>query len=197
MALRDLTDEQLVAECRLEGSAQREAAKDELFSRHYATVARWCLRMTSDREAAADLAQDVFLKAHRYLDSFRGQSRFSTWLYTIARNETADRFKSMPAPVESEEILADLADDAPGPEQQADIASRGRRVREFLASTLDETERAVFALHFGEDMPLAAVTRTLGLDNRSGAKAYLVSARRKLARVLDRSQVALGAREDA
>jgi DNA-directed RNA polymerase specialized sigma24 family protein len=53
-------------------------------------------------------------------------------------------------------------------------------VRTLLAETLDETERRVMTLHYGEDLTLDAVTRLLGLTNASGAKAYIVSARRKL-----------------
>jgi hypothetical protein len=46
---------------------------------------------------------------------------------------------------------------------------------------LDKTEARVMMLHYGQEMPLNAVSRMLGLTNKSGAKAYIVSARRKLA----------------
>ena len=55
-----------------------------------------------------------------------------------------------------------------------------------MLDTLDPTERAVFVLHYGDDLSLDTVTRTLGLDNASGAKAYVVSAKRKLARAVKR-----------
>ena len=60
------------------------------------------------------------------------------------------------------------------------------QVRKLLAETLDETEQAVFTLHYGEDVPLDAITRLLGLQNASGAKAHVVSAKRKLARAVQR-----------
>ena len=66
-------------------------------------------------------------------------------------------------------------------------------MRALLATALDETERRVFTLHYGEDVPLDAITRLLRLTNASGAKAYVVSARRKLARAVQR----LRARGDA
>ena len=56
-------------------------------------------------------------------------------------------------------------------------------VRELLNHALDETEKAVFTLHYAEELPLATITRMLGLENQSGAKAYIVSAKRKLARL--------------
>ena len=59
-------------------------------------------------------------------------------------------------------------------------------MRQLLAESLDETERTVMTLHYGEEMPLDAITRTLKLANASGAKAYIVSARRKLNRAIER-----------
>ncbi|PYQ99154.1 MAG: hypothetical protein DMF96_08195 [Acidobacteria bacterium] len=88
MSLGDLSDQELLAEYAKRSGSLRDAVVNELFERHYARVARWCLRFAGDRDAAADLAQDVFLKAHRHLGSFKGASRFSTWLYTIVRNES-------------------------------------------------------------------------------------------------------------
>jgi len=53
-------------------------------------------------------------------------------------------------------------------------------IRTIMDDALDETERHVMTLHYGHDMRLDAITAALGLTNASGAKAYIVSARRKL-----------------
>jgi RNA polymerase sigma factor (sigma-70 family) len=186
MGYAELSDEELLAEARRLTGPKREALVNELFSRHYQRVGRWCLRFTGHRESAADLAQDVFLKAHRHLDSFKATSRFSTWLYSIVRNESFNRLQRASPPTDSDEVLADVAALDEGPEELADRSERGQHVREFLAETLDRLERAVFVLHYGEEMPLEAVTRLLRLENTSGAKAYIVSARRKLAKATRR-----------
>lgn len=165
---------------------QKRAAADRLFSRYYERVSRWCYRFTGDRDAATDLAQEVFLKAHRHLDSFRGNAQFATWLYSIVRNEAFNRAKRTKAPVESEEVLLDVPSLAPDPEAIATQNSRSRRLHRFLTDTLDETERTVFTLHYGEELPLDAITRMLRLDNTSGAKAYIVSAKRKLSRAAEK-----------
>src|SRR5450755_4399818 len=86
MPLDHLADEELASRYREAASpAAREPYVDELFRRNYSRVARWCLRFTNDRESAADLSQDVFTNAYQNLHSFQGQSRFSTWLFSIAR----------------------------------------------------------------------------------------------------------------
>ena len=159
---------------------------ERLFASYYERVGRWCFRFTGDRESAADLAQEVFLKAHRHLDSFRGQSELGTWLYTIVRNEAITRMKRNAPQTESEEALVEVPSLDPNPEQVATDASRSRRLHRFLHDTLDETERTVFTLHYGDDVPLDAITRMLRLENASGAKAYVVSAKRKLARAVEK-----------
>lgn len=181
------TDEELLAAWRHAKPEHRRAAADRLFARYYERVGGWCFRLTGEREAAADLAQDVFLKAHRHLESFQGHSRFGTWLYSIARNEAINRSKRAALPLDdSEEALLDVATLEPDPEQLAARNSRARWLQTFLAQTLDEKERTVFTLHYGDDLPLDAITRLLRLENSSGAKAYIVSAKRKLARAAQR-----------
>ena len=91
-----------------------------------------------------------------------------------------------PPATESEDALVDLPDLEPGPEDIATYKSRARRLHEFLSTTLDDTERTVFTLHYGDDMPLDVITRQLRLANASGAKAYIVSAKRKIARAVRR-----------
>ena len=186
MPLRAQSDEALFEEWRKRTDADRGALIDELFGRHYERVARWCLRFTGDREQAADLAQDVFLKAYRHLDSFRGASRFSTWLYTIVRNECMTRIDRSISPIDKDEVIAAAASLDPPPDELVARNERGARLREFLIATLEPLERRVFVLHYGDEMPLDAITRLLRLDNASGAKAYIVSARRKLARATQR-----------
>jgi RNA polymerase sigma-70 factor (ECF subfamily) len=159
---------------------------DELFAQYYERVSRWCYRFTGERESAADLAQEVFLKAHRNLQSFRGTSQFGTWLYSIVRNEALNRMKRSTPETELDETLMQVPALEPTPEESATQASSSRRLHQLLAATLDETERTVFTLHYGDDVPLDAITRMLRLDNSSGAKAYIVSAKRKLARAVER-----------
>src|SRR5689334_6802663 len=112
-SVESLSDEELVAKYRSgAGSAHCEHWLNELFQRHHSRVALWCLRMTGDRESAADLAQEVFLKAFRHLDSYRGDSKFSTWLYSIARNHCFTEIRSRAtAPQEvGEPLLLEFAD---------------------------------------------------------------------------------------
>ncbi|MEI9949621.1 MAG: sigma-70 family RNA polymerase sigma factor [Pseudomonadota bacterium] len=78
--MTDLTD--LVERCKAgDGLAFRE-----MFRNHRADVARLALRMTGRPGELEDLVQEVFLQVYRSIKDFRGQSRFSTWLYRLTVN---------------------------------------------------------------------------------------------------------------
>ncbi len=84
-----------------------------------------------------------------------------------------------------EELLEGLPDgDASSPDRFLEREGSAQIVRALLDQALDEMEKMVFCLHYGDDVPLEVITRLLGLENRSGAKAYIVSARRKLSRAV-------------
>jgi RNA polymerase sigma-70 factor (ECF subfamily) len=191
MPLEELADEELARRYRdASDSPERELFVNELFRRNFARVARWCLRFTADRETAADLSQEILTKAYQSLNSFQGQSKFSTWLFSIARNHCLNAVRAnarqateLKADVH-EQFMAEIADESATPHAALERESSAKLVSELLNQGLDETEKVVFTLHYGEDLPLDAITRLLGLENRSGAKAFIVSAKRKLARLV-------------
>src|ERR1700760_2650842 len=74
-----LSDAELIGQT-LAGS---QSAYAELVKRHQRFVFTLALRFAKTREDAEEIAQDCFIKAYRSLDSFQGQSKFSTWLYSI------------------------------------------------------------------------------------------------------------------
>ena len=187
--LQALSDAELVSNHLAAGGGGGSIWLQELFRRYYARVVTWCLRVTGDNEEAYDLAQAVFVKAQRHLDAFRGESKVSTWLYSITRSECLNYLKSR-SPLDDaldDEVAEALPDDPESrPERVFELHSSVRAAHALLDRELTETEKRVFTLHCGDDVPLQTITRLLGLKNPSGAKAYLVSARRKLARALHR-----------
>jgi RNA polymerase sigma-70 factor (ECF subfamily) len=185
MVVNEASDEELIASSRAGDEAARRAALEALFSRHYARVASWCLRLAGDRDEAAELAQEVFLRVQTRLDSFRGDSRFTTWLYQVTRSVALNRFEQQRRRAVGsldDEDVAEPSDPAPSAlERMADGELRAR-FQQALREDLQPLEGQVLYLHFGLGMRLDAITRMLGLSNASGAKAYVVAAKRKLAR---------------
>src|SRR6184192_276996 len=110
--MHELSDEQLIALSADPGEppVRQKRATDELFGRYQSRVAVWCYRVAGDREWAADLAQEVFLRALRNLSTFRGDAKFSTWLYTIARNHCFNAVQSKAIRPEQSLEFLDLPD---------------------------------------------------------------------------------------
>ncbi len=179
----ELPDEELIAWSRSANGLSRDEVMEVLYHRHQTRIVRWCYRFTRDREAALDLAQDILIRVFRNLDHYRGDSRFSTWLYVIARNQCMTALQKRAA--EPAWVSNTSAQDVPD-RHSGDMPARFEREEQrqrnwrFIIHTLDSTEARVMMLHYGEELPLNTVSRMLGLTNKSGAKAYVVSARRKL-----------------
>lgn len=185
----NLSDEELIGLYRAETNRSRsEQYVNELFRRHHAKVASWCLAFTNDRESALDLAQEICAKAYQNFSSFKGQSKFSTWLFSIARNHCLNvvRARSRNLVMEWDQGIIDTLPDlvAEHPDAAIERKEMAEIVRQLLCESLDDTERVVFTLHFAEEVPLDVITRMLNLTNASGAKAYVVSAKRKLQRAV-------------
>jgi RNA polymerase sigma-70 factor (ECF subfamily) len=161
----------------------------EFYRRFHARVTSWCFRLSRNRARANDLAQEVFLKAWRHMESFRGDSRPSTWLYVITRNHcltAAQRLASDPlnsgAPLSTR--LWDSA--LPHPDSQIEHHQLSRAVCKLMNATLDPVEARVMMLHYGYEVPLATITDRMALRNPSGAKAFIVNGRRKMKSALKR-----------
>lgn len=167
-------------------SADRGTAADEIFGeivrRYQARIVSWCSRFVRDGTCGMDLAQEVFLKAYRYRFSFRGDSRLSTWLYAIARNHCLNAMQKRAADPLSrtEGFPPSLADSGPHAHARAERMQAFERLWIVVDQTLTEMEKRVLALHYGHELTLEAITRSCRLSNPSGAKAYIVNAKRKL-----------------
>jgi RNA polymerase sigma-70 factor (ECF subfamily) len=170
-------------------SPEGRAAASELLGRHRGRVYLWCLRYVRDHEQALDLAQDVLLSAWRSLESFQGRSRFSSWLFSIARNRCLSAVRA-PDPVHDDDAALDAVAD-PAPDTEAVV--EGRVAEETLISLaaqhLDPIEQEALWLRCFERMPVEEVTRLLDIRGASGARGVLQSARRKLRAALERREV--------
>ena len=182
-SLNEESDEELVASYFLAPASERARRSiDELMRRHHARVVAWCYRLTWNRDLAPDLAQDVFVKAYSSLDTFRYDSKFTTWLYVITRNRCRDehRARAVRAREASAATMPDSAYDWNDGLAAIDARDARTMVRLLMDEVLEDRERVVMTLHYGHEVPLDAITAALGLSNPSGAKAYIVSAKRKL-----------------
>jgi RNA polymerase sigma-70 factor (ECF subfamily) len=185
MDLDQRSDEELIALARQTAGAGADAYLSALYRRYQPKVAAWCLRICGDREEAADVAQEVFLRVHERLGSFRGDSRFSTWLYTVTRSVAINRgvaARRRQTENLDDESIPEPVEPSPGPERDMERGEILAAFRQAMERDLEPLEAKILHLHYVDGMSLPAITGLLGLDNKSGAKSYIVSGGRKLKR---------------
>ena len=86
-----------------------------LYERHHKMLFGFFFRITSHQDVSEDLVQNVFVRILKFRKQFRGEGKFSTWMYSIARNELADHFKKQKRRPEKATFYAwrdDVADDS-------------------------------------------------------------------------------------
>ena len=119
-------------------------AFEDLVTEHEKGVYAIAQRMTGNAEDAADMTQETFIKAYNSLSSFRGDSKFSVWLYRIATNVCLDFLRSR-----SRKPTVSLSvEDDDGEETQMDIADESQSPAQLLERglTRDAVRRGLKAL---------------------------------------------------
>jgi len=156
-AWADLDDWHLA---RAAAGGSREAF-DELVVRHRRSVYQLCYRFVSNPDDAAELSQEVFLRAYRGLARFKGEASIGTWLHRIGVNVCLNRLAVKAPPrqeIESAELLPDRRD---GPEVELLAAERALRVRRAVAR-LPERQRATLILRVFHELPHKEIAKILG-----------------------------------
>lgn len=174
-----IPDRDLVEQARTHADTPAgKAAAGELLRRYRRPVYVWCFRYVGEHERALDMAQDVLLAAYQRLGEFEGRAAFSSWLFVIARNRCLNEIRN---DARREDIEPDsLVDEATGFDERLESEMQGRRLLDLAANVLDEDERKALWLRYSELLPVEEITALLNLDQKSGARALLQRARRKL-----------------
>jgi RNA polymerase sigma-70 factor (ECF subfamily) len=172
------------------------AAFRQLFLRHRGDVARLVFRMLGPTADLDDVIQEVFLQVYRSLKDFKGQSKFSTWLYRLVVNVVLmHRRAARSRPVFTEASVEPVhADSRLLPDEETARRERMRAFRRLL-ERLPEKKRTVFILHELEGMAPAAISKIVGAPVLT-VRTRLFYARRELAEML-REEPSLAALADS
>lgn len=132
-----------------------------LFERYQGLLYNFFLRQCQDRESSQDLVQEVFLRILRYRHTFRGGSKFTVWMYSIARNACADHFrkrkKENPAEIET---LAAFAASDPLPHETLEQDQEAALVRQAL-HRLSADKREVLLLSRYQNLTYEEISEIL------------------------------------
>jgi RNA polymerase sigma-70 factor (ECF subfamily) len=161
-------------------------AFEELYRAHAGRIFGLALRMLGNPADAEDQLQEIFLAAHRKLDSFRGDAALGTWLYRLAMNQILDHVRSRAA--RAGQLTDGLDDMSVLPDQRgARLADRAidRVDLERAIAQLPDGCRAAFVLHDIEGMEHQEVGQVLGIAEGT-SKSQVHKARLRLREILGR-----------
>lgn len=161
-------------------------AFEELVLKYEKTVYNLALRMVGDRDDAFDMTQEAFIKAYGSLSSFRGDSKFSVWIYRITTNVCLDflRSKSRKQQVsltvsdDDEDAQLDIPDPSSTPEQQLIKKISMQSVEEGL-KTLPDKQRQILVMRELGGMSYAEIGKALSLEEGT-VKSRIFRARKRL-----------------
>lgn len=172
---------------------EKESIKFEnVFQEYQRSIYNYLLRMTQNQAEAEDLTQETFIRVHRGLPSFRGDSSLSTWIYRIATNTSFDHFRrASTRQAKSAVVLEETQDDwemipdrkAPSPELLTDQSEMSACVQRFIRD-LPPNYRAAIILHDLQGLKNREIAEVLEVSLDT-VKVRLHRARKKLRVALD------------
>ena len=114
-SLLTMNDNQLMEDVR-DGRVEKLAI---LFERHHVALFNFFLRLTGSRPASEDLVQDVFIRILKYRSTYKGEDRYTVWMYKIARNAHIDFLRKRKDAVSLDEQFEETPSPEPAPEDRA------------------------------------------------------------------------------
>lgn len=162
---------------------------EELFQRYYRPVVAFFMRRGCEREQSRDLAQETFLRVHKNMGDFRGESSVETWLFQIAGNIFKNTLRSQSTlkrdaeevPLETPEgelVVGPWASEEEGALGAMLTGERARLLREALQSLPPQMRQAVH-LRVDGDLKYREIADLMGVSIET-VKAHLYQARQQL-----------------
>jgi RNA polymerase sigma-70 factor (ECF subfamily) len=166
-----------------------------LLTRHRKPIYNFILRFVGSRELAEDLLQETFLRVIRGAENYKRKAKFTTWLYTIARNLCVDqsrrkkhrRHQSLDAPLGKSDSGGTLLDVVPAKDIPSDRRAVSRELHQKMhqaIAALSEEQREVFLMREFLNMPFKQIADVVGVPENT-VKSRMRYALEKLRMELD------------
>jgi len=159
-----------------------------LVSRYQQYVYTLAMRHVNDRELAEELAQDVFLKAYRFLADYKGGSKFSTWLYTIVRTTCLSHIrkkKDETVLLAEEQMLSIAGQQSTGEKASDRLEQKTQKLMlDNAIKQLPEIDAQIITLFYQAEQSLEEIGIIMGLT-ANNVKVRLFRGRQKLKEILE------------
>ena len=156
-----------------------------LVDRYKEMIFTLALKMIKNREEAEEVSQDTFIKIYNSLNKFKGDSKFSTWIYKIAYNTCLDRLKKNKKEENSisiDEFSDHLVKTLDNALSALEEKERKQTIQNCL-NLLSREENFLLTLYYFDDQNLDEIAKIMGV-NSNNVKVKLFRSRKKLAVIL-------------
>ena len=177
------TTDQALIEKTLKGDTNSFGLLIDRYQNYAFTIA---VRIVKNREEAEEVAQDAFVKAYHSLRSYRGEAKFSSWLYRIVYHKALDRIKGRRNSHHFEiieEITQDRVEALGNGLDEILETERNRKVKACI-DQLPEVESAIVTMYYFEDLSVKDISEITGLSE-DNVKIKLFRSRKKLFGLLE------------
>ncbi|NRB58833.1 MAG: sigma-70 family RNA polymerase sigma factor [Winogradskyella sp.] len=158
----------------------------KLVDRYKDLVYTLAIRMLKNREEAEEIAQDTFIKVFKSLDKFKGDSKFSTWIYRVAYNTCLDAIKKNKKhqnDVAIDEYTFNKLDTIDNALESIIKEERSVLIKNCI-SRLPEESSVILTLFYFEELSLEEISKVINIEANT-VKVKLFRARKKLAVILE------------
>ena len=176
-------DEQQLIESIKDGDTNAYA---NLVNRYKDLVYTLAIRMLKQREEAEEVAQDTFVKVFKSLDKFKGDSKFSTWIYKITYNTCLDRIKKNKKHLKDvaiDEFTFNKLDSIDNALEHMIKEEKHALIKNCIYK-LPEDSSALLTLFYFEELSLEEISQIVNVEANT-VKVKLFRARKKLAVILE------------
>ena len=158
--LLGISDEELVRKI---VSENKSKLFEELYNRYYLKVVDKCFGLVKNRDLAEDLANDIMSKTYEKLPGFKGNSRFSSWLYSITYNYTIDYLREKSKlhypNWNTQNEIPDIPDEA-----EADLEQMSYENLMKILEMIHPEEKALLLMKYQDNLPGKQIAHTLRIS---------------------------------
>ncbi|MDB5117898.1 MAG: polymerase subunit sigma [Mucilaginibacter sp.] len=166
-----------------------QSAYADLIRRHQRFVFTLAMRFAKNREDAEEIAQDCFIKAYRSLETFKRESKFTTWLYSIVYTTAMSALRKRrvdTTSIDDEETYIQIENTSSGFDvNDAENRSRSFYLNQAIAQLMPD-DATIITLFYKGEQSLEEIAQTLGIEANS-VKVKLFRARQRLKEKLERN----------
>ena len=168
----------------LEGKIQVYSVLIDRYKHMVFTLAKRMLKNTEDAE---EVAQDAFLKAYKGLSTFKGEAKFSTWLYRIAYHRSLDYIKRNQRQIDTADLPIEDAGSLTVLEEGFDTLEQKERARQIKEAieALSGDDGLLLTLHYYQELSIKEIAQIVN-KSEGAVKVNLHRSRKRLAKILEK-----------